>query len=331
MANKKNSVSDENKLKELTPEQEAKIPVYAKMYTDFGISTERFDYDKAVAVWKEIYKLIKKPEPLFYGPYGSPTEALRAVAYMNEVTDRLPSNTETQLFAASSKRIRYENHDFFYGNQESAWIAFYSYLQEVGGVKVDAKRWLELMRQVMPTCSWVLAFDGYVFFVDRPSILSFDSTGRRHSLTGPAIAFNSPYFEPIYAIHGVTVDKKVVEKTFTWEDIEKESNVEVRRVMIDLYGQEQYILDSGMKPVHKDDYGTLYHKEFKNDEPLMVVKVVNSTRESDGTFKDYFLRVDPKCYGGVKTGLAAVASTWRHKDGSLVFATPEEYRLSKET
>jgi hypothetical protein len=32
-----------------------------------------------------------------------------------------------------------------------------------------------------------------------------------------------------------------------------------------------------------------------NDEPLVMVKVVNSTPEMDGSFKDYFIRVDPNC------------------------------------
>lgn len=320
-----------NKLNKLTPEQEAKMPEYISEYTKYGLSTERIDAEKVEAKISELYNLCGQQEPVFFGPFGSPVEALRAVAYVNQCDPRLPSNTEVQLFAASDAKIRFENHDFFYGNHEVAWVAFYSFFEKECGIKLSEAKWLEIMRDLVKISGWCLFFTNSVFIVDRPTILSFDKERRRHSLTGPALAFNSKWFDPIYSIHGVTVDKSVVEKTFTWEDIEKQSNAEVRRVMIELYGQEKYILDSGMKPLHKDDYGTLYCKEFSDDEPLMIVKVVNSTREKDGSFKDYFLRVDPKCYGGVKTGLAAVASTWRNKDGSLVFKTPEDYRLSKET
>ncbi len=45
-----------------------------------------------------------------------------------------------------------------------------------------------------------------------------------------------------------------------------------------------------------------------------MVKVVNSTPEPDGSFKDYFLRVPPTC----QTALEAVAWTFDK--------TPEQYR-----
>ena len=65
----------------------------------------------------------------------------------------------------------------------------------------------------------------------------------------------------------------------------------------------------------------------------MMVKVVNSTIEPDGTYKDYFIRVSPNAYGGLKTARAAVASTWRNNDAerSLVFKNPEDYNPDIET
>jgi hypothetical protein len=81
----------------------------------------------------------------------------------------------------------------------------------------------------------------------------------------------------------------------TIQDIEEESNAEIRRVKMDRFGQARYLIESGAKVIHSDDYGTLYRKEVPGDEPLVMVKVCNSTPEPDGSFKDYFLRVDPKC------------------------------------
>ena len=37
----------------------------------------------------------------------------------------------------------------------------------------------------------------------------------------------------------------------------------------------------------------MYRKELPDDEPIVMVKVRNSTPETDGTVKDYFLRVPP--------------------------------------
>ncbi len=79
----------------------------------------------------------------------------------------------------------------------------------------------------------------------------------------------------------------------TVKHIETEENVEVRRVMIERYGQARYLVDSGAERISMDDYGTLYRREIAGDEPIVMVKVVNSTAEPDGSFKDYFIRVPP--------------------------------------
>ena len=76
-------------------------------------------------------------------------------------------------------------------------------------------------------------------------------------------------------------------------EIENERNAEVRRVMMNVFGQDRFLLLSGAKAIHSDDFGTLYRKELPGDEPLVMVKVVNATAEPDGSFKDYFLRVPP--------------------------------------
>jgi hypothetical protein len=62
-----------------------------------------------------------------------------------------------------------------------------------------------------------------------------------------------------------------------------------------------------------------------------MVRVTNATMEPDGTFKDYWIRVDPKSYAGLKTAHAAVASTWRKADGSMLFERPEDYNCEVET
>jgi len=41
--------------------------------------------------------------------------------------------------------------------------------------------------------------------------------------------------------------------------------------------------------------GELYFAEVPGDEPLVMVKVMNSTLEPDGSPKPYFLRVHPQC------------------------------------
>ena len=89
-------------------------------------------------------------------------------------------------------------------------------------------------------------------------------------------------------------------ETITVLEIEDQNNLEVQRVMIDLYGMERYLKDSGAVTVDTDcdQYGReriLYAKPRKRGDPLMMVKVVNSTPEPDGVHKIYFLRVNHEC------------------------------------
>jgi hypothetical protein len=99
----------------------------------------------------------------------------------------------------------------------------------------------------------------------------------------------------LYLIKGVMVPAFVVvcPDWITVKHIETEANSEVRRIMIERFGQARYLQESGAKEIHADDWGTLYRKEVAGDEPLVMVKVPNSTPEPDGSFKDYFLRVPP--------------------------------------
>jgi len=146
-------------------------------------------------------------------------------------------------------------------------------------------------------------FWDWAFVSERPSIIKRDDRNRLHSENGPALAYPDGF--TIHAIHGVRVPADVIEQpaSITIQRIEKETNAEIRRVMIDLYGQARYLIDARADQIHADDYGTLYRKEVPGDEPIVMVKVVNSTAEPDGTFKDYFLRVPPD----ITTARGAVA------------------------
>ena len=125
--------------------------------------------------------------------------------------------------------------------------------------------------------------------------------------------------------------------TITVARIEAETNAEVRRVMIDLYGSKRYLIDSGATVIQElapDHYivglrtARLLRKEVPNDETIIMVDVLNSTPEPDGSVKRYQLRIDPSAYEGLASRdcLAAVASTWRMPDGSLAFKRPQDYQ-----
>lgn len=195
--------------------------------------------------------------------------------------------------------------DACYGQHDAPWLGFYEYFRNVCGLKLQTEKIAGLI-QIARSAGWFWPYEKMCIVCERTSVVKQDSENRIHCEDGPAIAYPDGW--SIYAIHGVRVPEYVVMRPheITVNDIQQEQNTEIRRIKIDRYGQSRYLLDSGAKLVHEDDWGQLYKTELANDEPLVMVKVVNSTPEPDGSYKDYFIRVPPTC----RTALEAVAWTF---------------------
>jgi hypothetical protein len=144
------------------------------------------------------------------------------------------------------------------------------------------------------------------FFICKFPEVHVDEQLRLHCDNGPAIEFLDRF--RIYALRGVPVVDSIVEfpHLLTVNQIDDERNVELRRVLIDRYGISSYLKDSGAGIMDRSDAGVLYLKQLPGDEPIAIVQVKNSTPESDGSFKDYFLRVPPS----VRTVQEAIAWTF---------------------
>lgn len=177
---------------------------------------------------------------------------------------------------------------------------------------------------------------------DFPERLCVDEQDRPHCSDGPSHRWRDGW--ELYHWHGVSVTRQIVmePQTLTVQQIESESNAEVRRVMIERYGTARYLKDAGAECVHTlpDNYyvkglqgARLYRKTRPDDTDIVMVAVKNSTPEPDGSIKNYMLRVDPTAYDGAASRdcHAAIASTWRNKDGSLYFKRPQDYRPAVET
>ncbi|MBA3992114.1 MAG: hypothetical protein C0469_01210, partial [Cyanobacteria bacterium DS2.3.42] len=81
----------------------------------------------------------------------------------------------------------------------------------------------------------------------------------------------------------------------------------------------RYLVESQADILNEDEYGTLYRKRIAGDEPLVMVRVKNSTAEPDGSFREYFLRVPPF----MRTAKEAVAWTFDFRE--------DQYQPEEET
>jgi hypothetical protein len=331
-----------SKIERLTPEQEAQLAVYRQKWTDIGLSTQPADRQEAEDAINESYRLAGLQPPKKIVWCGSPlSQGLTRAVILNtkrasvrasvrdsvgdsvwaSVGDSVRASVRASVWdsvgdsvgASVGDSVRASVGDSVYGQHDAHWLGFYEYFRDICGLATETDKLAGLIR-LAKSAGWVIPHKNICWVSERHNILERDDRGRLHNLTGPAVAYPDGW--SIYAVHGVRVPEYVImsPETITVENIDSEQNAEVRRVMVDRYGADRYLVDSNAVEVHQDDWGILYRKDIPDDEPLMMVKVVNSTPEPDGSFKDYFLRVPPT----VNTALEAVAWTFDK--------SPEEYR-----
>jgi len=175
----------------------------------------------------------------------------------------------------------------------ASWFAYISFLRDSCLWENEILENFKHDENLGLSCGWVWWHEDVCVISDRPAYIGRDSQGRLHGDNRKAIEYPDGW--GFYSVHGVVVDEYVVmtPEKITVDDIEKESNAEVRRVKIDKYGQDRFLKDSNATMIHKDEFGKLWRKEVPNDENIVMVEVLNSTPEPDGEFKTYFIRVDP--------------------------------------
>jgi hypothetical protein len=248
------------------------------------------------------------------------------LAVSSAVSSAVGSGVDSAVGSGVDSAVRLAGSAFFGGSLYASYLAWADYFNEVCGVAID-RNYLDLGE----SCGFYWTLDGVCFASERPSEICRDGQGRLHSVSGMAIRYPSGW--GLYRWHGVEVPRDVIEvpQDITCARIDQESNAEVRRVMIERYGAERYLLDSGAKVVQRDNAGLLYRKELSDDEPVVMVRVLNSTPEPDGVmsreeaiatfgeaaraavdapegsrFKAYMLRVPPD----IRTAQEAVAWTF---------------------
>jgi hypothetical protein len=153
---------------------------------------------------------------------------------------------------------------------------------------------LDGLALVARNAGWWWPLERAAVVCERPVALHRDEAGRLDHGDGPALAFADGF--ALYAWRGMPVPAAFLEELagLTPERIRTEENAELRRVMLEYYGYDRYLADSGARPLHTDATGTLWRIDLDGDEPVVMVEVLNSTPEPDGTRRTYWLRVPPQ-------------------------------------
>jgi hypothetical protein len=181
------------------------------------------------------------------------------------------------------------------GNQWAGWASYLSFFRHVAKLPIDYSKWdpWELAAihggpRYMHSDFWIVS--------DFPTCVHRDQANRPHCTTGPALAWRDGW--ALYFIHGLRVPERIVmqPETITVQEIDRCDNAEMRRVLVSQYGEGKYLLDAGAQVLDSDPrFGTLYRRDQRGDEPLVMVRVINSTPEPDGSKRIYWLGVHPEC------------------------------------
>jgi len=208
----------------------------------------------------------------------------------------------------------------------SAWdLSFYS-VTVIGCTPDLVDQWLPLLSAFEAGCWVIMPREDCLYYITIPAVKTevIARQSRLHSPDSPAFSLDNI---TLYYWYGVEVPEQVIMRpeTLTVADIDNEANAEVRRVMLERFGIVRYLRESEAQLVDdKPRFGKLYCKSLGDDfeRALWAAYVV-----CPSTGREYWIPVDGTCYNGDAGHdiQAAIASTWRKKDGTLLFDDYREY------
>lgn len=222
----------------------------------------------------------------------------------DKVRGQVGDKVRDQLWDQLGDQVGDQLWDQVWGSHDAPWLAFYDFFKNECNLEICRK--LTGLTELAKHCGWWAPYQNAVILQDRHSTLNRDGIGRLHCEDGLACGYPDGW--GVYAWHGVRVPERIILKpdSITVQEIQKEENTEIRRVMLERYGEKRYLEDSGAKIIHSSGNNVLYKQEIPDDEPLVMVRVLNSTPEPDGSLNTYFLRVPPQ----IADADAAVAWTF---------------------
>lgn len=306
----------------LTPEQKVQLEIYAKKWREIGLSTEpanRPEAEKGVRLAYELLRL-KPPQKIIWcdsparlwekydntlsgRPIGDSIwhKIADVVDIMmdfidfnlfQQIDDDIDSHIvdiwELILLELRSLNIKTNNVGLRHGQHDALYHAVEDYCSMILEDNFRSKG-LDIITQ---NAGWWIPCINICYISERHNILNLDNQDRPHC--DNALAIGYPDGWGVYAWHGVRVPEYVIMRPqdITPDKIMSEANAEVARVMLERYGQDNFIRDGGFTIQQSDDYGDLYRVEFDNgDEPIVAVKVkIADTDQEQFLYVPYYVR-----------------------------------------
>jgi hypothetical protein len=246
---------------ELTPEEEALIPVYYQKYMDQQTEQQPVeDIHKIInSIWKDMR--FSSPEIIIL---DSPKSCKKACPDLS-------------------------NFDTYWGLWLVPYAATYDFAKNIG-ISLNQEK-LEKFLLWSRCCPYVLFNEETVYVSRKPVEIHYNDAGQLHNENGMSCRFADDW--GIWTINGVEVDEQIVmfPETQTVKQIRNENNEEVKRIRIDRYGWDRYFEEINAKTIDERDNYIEGTKEFllRSDEDNMTALLCVCS----STAKIFVLEVPP--------------------------------------
>jgi len=195
--------------------------------------------------------------------------------------------------------------DAGFSPRNHSWLERHDFFRNVCGLK-DETEVLRGLLLIAASADWIIPHKHVCWVSEPPQTVRTDAKGRLHSSSGPALQYRDGW--TVYAWKGVEVPPRVVERPaqITHADIDRATDIHVRRCMIELLTPERFIASGAAFRISEDEAGILWERRWPDGDAWAAVEVINGTPELDGSHKRYFLQVPPN----MLTARSAVAWTY---------------------
>ena len=239
---------------ELTKEQESKFGGFVDYWIKVGLNCEPIDFELAKKQVAKCYEVAGKNPPSHYFLVESPrASCMLFSALKNGVVPNgeIVKTADMAGWPQNKGDMKDDMANQIYGYHDANWLAFYEFFRNECGLVKETEK-IKPMIDLAHNCGWWSAYEEVCIIQERHESVLFDSDGRIHNDEGPAIKYRDGLCN-VYAIHGVRVNEKIVMKPHkqTVQEIEGETNQEIKRIRIDRFGWANFLKKSKAKVIDR--------------------------------------------------------------------------------
>lgn len=269
-------------INQLTPEQEAYLPVFREECRQKALLTESIDKEKAVVAVNNLYTIngFEKPVIIFGRSPAECLEYYNAVRYIlkQEIDIEICEENKDEMLYMAKQDENYKK-DFrvpsmwFLGAWDYYWIGFYMFAQHIG-VKFNNQERLNYYKDYIDNAGIMYAYENIAFVSDRPEEFHFNKEQLLHNEHGPSIKFRDGY--SVYSWNGTKIPEKWITEgvdvttALTWE------NAEERRCACEIIGWAKVLEDPSLNPKIIDEdlphIGTLIQVDLPEAPEQWILK-----------------------------------------------------------